>query len=303
MKATVLNTMDYQLLEKSFLEWELTLGYSEGVLSHSTSCIREFLSYLEKENHFEINKLPEGIAANYISELKKRKKHKRTGALSKASINGHIAVLKRFSQYLVKEEEIILPVNIDFEILHPSVRVVLTKKEIEALYRATDSTPLGIRDTAMLSLYYGCGLRKSEGRNLNMEDILLDKNLVHVRQAKNYKERLIPLVPYSKVAVLNYMEYSRPLLVRDINERALFLSRRGKRITGGQLYCRLKQLLNIAGIIPDKPDAGLHTLRHSIATHLLQGGMRLEDISQFLGHSSLDTTQVYTHLINELHEH
>jgi integrase/recombinase XerD len=265
-RAVDINTMDYKLLEKSFIEWVTTLGYSQGVIYHSSYCMREFFSYLEKENLLDIEKLPEGIVASYIIELKKRKKHIKTGALSKASINGHIAVLKRFSQYLLKEEEIILPVNIDFEILHPSVRVILTRKEIEALYRATDSTPLGIRDTAMLSLYYGCGLRKSEGQNLNMEDILLDKNLVHIRQAKNYKERLVPLVQYSKVAVLNYIEYSRPLLVKDINERALLLSRRGKRITGGQLYCRLKQLLDIAEITPDKPDAGLHTLRHSIAT-------------------------------------
>ncbi|MBL6447629.1 tyrosine-type recombinase/integrase [Fulvivirga sp. 29W222] len=153
----------------------------------------------------------------------------------------------------------------------------------------------------MLSVYYGCGLRRSEGVALNLSDINLDKNLLHVRKGKNYKERHVPISPASRRHLTQYIYDHRNTLLRYPQTDALFLSKRGTRLQGQSMILRLKALQQQSDSTTLRAkEIGLHTLRHSIATHLLHSGMKLENISLFLGHSSLESTQIYTHL--EAHE-
>lgn len=126
--------------------------------------------------------------------------------------------------------------------------------------------------------------------------ILLDKELVYVRKGKGYKERYVPLAGIGKADLENYMLYARPHLSGDKKKEALLLSVNGTRLSGYMAYQRLQTLKKTAGI---KKPAGLHTLRHSIASHLLHSGMKLEQIQRFLGHSSIKSTQIYTHLKHE----
>jgi site-specific recombinase XerD len=147
----------------------------------------------------------------------------------------------------------------------------------------------------MLALYYGCGLRKNEGVNINVGDLLLEKDVVYVRKGKGHKERYVPLAGGNKTDLENYIHYGRPR-AGEKREDALLLNIGGKRLSGQAAYNRLQQLRTAASI---KKPAGLHTLRHSIASHLLHSGMRLEQIQRFLGHSSLESTQIYTHLKHE----
>ncbi|MBN2661132.1 MAG: tyrosine-type recombinase/integrase [Tannerellaceae bacterium] len=179
-----------------------------------------------------------------------------------------------------------------------NIKTIFTRAEIKALYNACDGDVLGIRDKAMLAVYYGCGLRRNEGVNLDTGDILPGKNLLFVRKGKNYKERYVPLTEAVKEDILNYLDFARQILIKK-QTNALFLNSSGDRITASMLAERLKKLKCKAGI--DKV-AGLHTLRHSIATHLLQSGMKLAQIKRFLGHSSLESTQIYTHIGNETTE-
>ena len=144
----------------------------------------------------------------------------------------------------------------------------------------------------MISIYYGCGLRRNEGLNLDVSDILFDKNLVYVRKGKNYKERYVPMTEGVKEELQNYVEYARPTLMKA-PVQALFLTVKGNRIGSNAMAERLQMLKEKAEI---NKEAGLHALRHSIATHLLQSGMELDKIKRFLGHSSLESTQIYTHL-------
>jgi len=157
---------------------------------------------------------------------------------------------------------------------------------------ACEGDLLGIRDRAMLGVYYGCGLRRSEGINLDMDDVNLEKGILYVSRGKNYKQRFVPFTGMVKDDFYNYLKYSRPMLAAG-NDPAFFISQRGKRMCEQAMADRL-QLLKEKALI-DRP-ASLHTLRHSIATHLLQSGMSPEKIKRFLGHSSLETTQIYTHL-------
>ena len=179
-----------------------------------------------------------------------------------------------------------------------NIKTIFTRSEIKALYNACEGDVLGIRDRAMLAVYYGCGLRRNEGVNLDTGDILPGKNLLFVRKGKNYKERYVPITEAVKEDILNYLDYARPMFLNK-PANALFLNAAGERITASMLAERLQKLKGKAGI--DKV-AGLHTLRHSIATHLLQSGMKLAQIKRFLGHSSLESTQIYTHLLNDITE-
>jgi integrase/recombinase XerD len=148
----------------------------------------------------------------------------------------------------------------------------------------------------MLAVYYGCGLRRNEGINLDTSDVLMNKNLLYVSKGKNYKERYVPMTEAVKEDIMNYLDFARPMFL-CMQNNALFLSRSGSRLITQGMAIRLQKLKEKAGI--DK-EAGLHTLRHSIATHLLQSGMKLSQIKRFLGHSSMESTQIYTHVANEL---
>ena len=173
----------------------------------------------------------------------------------------------------------------------------LTLAEITRLYESTADDVLGVRDRAMLAVYYGCGLRLSEGASLEIKDILLDRGVVHVRKGKGYKERFVPLAAANKKALEYYIQYGRPELLQQHATNVLFIgANRGLPMHTQSIYVRIKQLVKKARI---KKKVGTHTLRHSIATHLLQSGMKLERIKDFLGHSSLDSTQIYTHLLND----
>jgi len=152
----------------------------------------------------------------------------------------------------------------------------------------------------MLNIFYGCGLRASEGAALNINDILFEKELVYVRKGKNYRERYVPLSKQVKKDLKDYITGQRNDLLNGGKTEALLLGRRGQRWGFGGMYNRLQLIKNQTNDEKLKQKTfGLHILRHSIATHLLQSGMKLEYISRFLGHKSLETTQKYTHLAKE----
>jgi integrase/recombinase XerD len=203
--------------------------------------------------------------------------------------------LSRQARYLADSGQESFEVRLKLKAEGSKPKAVLTQKETAKLYEATKEDRLGLRDRAMLALYYGCGLRKNEGLAMNQNDILLEKELVYVRKGKGYKERYVPLSGSNKTDIENYLNYSRPYLLNDKKENALLLNVNGKRLK--TVFERIQKLKAEAKI--NKP-IGSHTLRHSIATHLLQSGMKLEHIQRFLGHSSLESTQIYTHIANEV---
>jgi integrase/recombinase XerD len=150
----------------------------------------------------------------------------------------------------------------------------------------------------MLTIFYGCGLRRNEGYHLDLSDINFDRQIVHVRKGKAYKERFVPFNKTNSQYLQDYIYDSRPKLVKDGKQNALFISQRGIRMQAQSMALRLKILQQRSDNLElQEKDVRLHVLRHSIATHLLQNGMPLEKISRFLGHSSLESTQVYTHLV------
>ncbi len=155
------------------------------------------------------------------------------------------------------------------------------------------------QDRAILTVFYGCGLRRNEGANLSIDDVDLDRGILHVRKGKNYKERFVPFNKQSSKYLQEWIYDWRKTLTKTGKEDSLFISRIGNQLKGNGLNRRLKIMqLETDNIKLQEKNLSLHILRHSIATHLLEAGMDLEKISRFLGHASLESTQIYTHLAN-----
>ena len=170
---------------------------------------------------------------------------------------------------------------------------VLAVEQVEALLRAPRGEgPQAVRDRALLEVAYATGLRASELVGLTLEEVDLEEGLVRC-VGKRQRERIVPFGRKAREALVRYLEAARPLLAKGRAERALFVTRLGRPFTRMGYWKLLRGHARAAGI--DRP-VSPHTLRHSCATHLLEGGCDLRVVQEFLGHRSIETTQIYTHL-------
>lgn len=284
----------YRRLIVGFSDWQRILNYEKTSQRDMPRMVAEFLSYMQENHINDPANITEGHLQQYHNYLEQRPNRSRGGAISKNYVRKHLQAIRRFARYLGESGHGSFAVNIRMTGRGSNVRDILLPVEIAELYEHTTDDPLGYRDRAMLALYYGCGLRKQEGLSVNVEDLQLEKELLLVRKGKGYKARYIPLSKQNLKYLSDYLLYGRPYLNPNKNEKAFLLGVRGKRYTDA--FGRLQKLRLRAGIA--RP-IGVHTLRHSIATHLLQSGMQLEHIQRFLGHSSLESTQIYTHIVAE----
>ena len=268
---------------KDFKVWLLRLGYAESTTKSYTKLLRHFFLYLKGASPTQEHIIDFNI---YLHQTK----------ISRTYIQAHITAIKRYSTYLEKTRGIKLMIGeIIIDRALPTERTIFTPAEIQLLFNVTEHTPKGLFDKALLSIYYGCGLRSKEGIYLTPKDIDYSKGLLYVQPSKNYQSRYVPM---SQKVIRDLQEYQ--LYAREIinPESSYLLPGILKEKTNGQyLNRRLKLLVEKAGI-PKK--ATLHSLRHSIATHLLQQGMELEAIGQFLGHRSLEATEMYVRMNHEL---
>ncbi|QIM22949.1 tyrosine-type recombinase/integrase [Phycicoccus sp. HDW14] len=161
-----------------------------------------------------------------------------------------------------------------------------------AAVAADDDDPVHLRDRAALELLYGTGIRVGELAGLDVDDVDLDQRVLRV-VGKGDKERRVPFGVPAREAVLEWLSRGRPALATSGSGPALLLGRRGRRVDPRQVREAVHRLLEH---VPDAPDLGPHGLRHSAATHLLEGGADLRMVQELLGHASLATTQIYTHV-------
>lgn len=286
------------ILSESFEKWMRTLDYAPSTVYASVRYVNDFFFYLKSSEIYSLEAVQSEAINSYYKHLQSRTNKRFNGGLSDNYITSNINAIKRFSRYLQETEKPFFEVAIKTRQDKETNKTILTQSEIKALYKACGNDILGIRDRAILSVYYGCGLRRSEGASLDLSDVQLKEKLLFVRAGKGYRERYVPMTEAVKDDLENYIYQSRERLqsFKPQKNEALFLSMQVKRMCGNALIDRVHKLRETAKL---QKEIGLHTLRHSIATHLLQSGMTLEEVSQFLGHSSLESTQIYTHLANE----
>ena len=229
---------------------------------------------------------------SYLLNLKERNYAATTAARK-------VAAAKSFFSFMVAEGNI--KDNPTLNVTSPRVGKSLPRPiSISQVRRLLEqptglSTPEATRDKAMLELLYASGMRVSELVSLNLGDINIDGGDVRCF-GKGHKERLIPIAPRAALSVKKYLQEARSRLAHDETEQALFLNRRGDRLTRQGLWQILKGYAKSAGL--DK-EITPHTLRHSFATHMLNGGADLRSVQELLGHANISTTQVYTHLTTE----
>jgi integrase/recombinase XerD len=296
-KPITLQSVAYKLLLQGFTEWLQVLNYSAFSVPGLTTAIRNFLAYQEENNKIRLEQLTATDANDFIKMLQNSIGERTQKKLSNNHINKVIQALKLFSKYIRETKQNTTAFNLQRLVEEKNKPVWLTKYEIQALYEAITETILGIRDKAMLAMFYGCGLRLNEGANIELQDINPNTKMLHVRKGKHYKERFVPIAEKNFAEIQHYLNYARKELLNEKQSTYFFIgSNQGVPMNKQSLYVRIKKLVKKAKI---KKKVGTHTLRHSIATHLLQSGMKLERIQQFLGHSTLDSTQIYTHLQNE----
>jgi len=296
MKNLPLHIYVYRELELDYKEWLALLGYAENTVYNMPLYVHEFFHWLENEEIKKVEEITAQHVHDFIFHLKQRPHAMHGGKISNAHINKYHQALVLLSQFVRQTTRGNFTVETERLQQTRAIPDILTTAEVHELYKACDGSVLGLRDKVMLGIFYGCGLRRNEGVHLDISDIDFKSQLVYVRRGKNYKERYVPANEITLQHIKDYLDHSRPFLQTKDKIPALFISDKGYRARGQSLLIRVRRLIKLAKI--DK-QIGLHTLRHSIATHLLHSGMELKHIAKFLGHSSLESTQIYTHIVNE----
>ena len=303
MKKLKLQNDVFKLFVTNFKEWLDILGYAESTVYYLPNHLQEFFYYVEQQDIGHLNHITPQTIKDYYKELRQRANERRGGALSKSYLNKHQQALKKFREYLQSHNYRSFNVHLRSESNPTGEKLnVLTQSEIKQLFTATGRTHgedrFTLRDKAILAIFYSCGLRRNEAVHLDVSDILFDRQRVYVRKGKNYKERFVPINPKNAEILEDYIYEARPQFKEAYLSEALFVSKNGTRMQGMSLANRLGAIVRATENkdIIDK-NVTPHTLRHSIATHLLQRDVPLESIKTFLGHSSLESTQIYTHLL------
>ena len=219
--------------------------------------------------------------------------------ISPNSIKRAISCIRNYHQFLVSEGK--MDNNPALQIDTPKVARklpnVLSIEEIDKiLHFIPKKAPMAKRDIAIFEMMYSCGLRVTELCNFKMSNILWDSEMIRV-DGKGGRQRFVPIGPIARTNLKNYISKERPALIKkNPNIPELFLSRNGNKLTRMMIWILLKKWTSTAEITKE---VSPHTLRHSFATHLLEGGADLRSVQEMLGHADISTTQIYTHLDKE----
>jgi len=220
---------------------------------------------------------------------------RRSGGVDERTIAKAMSALRSVFQFMILEGQRIDNPALRLESPKMSMRLpdVLSVNQVESILEGIDcSTPLGMRDRALYELIYSCGLRISEAVDLELSDVFLQEELIRVC-GKGDKERFVPLGGEAVYWLQEYLEQARPYILnkQHTHTAKVFVNQKGEGLSRKGMWKRFKELTLKAGL-----EAKVHTLRHSFASHLLEGGADLRAVQELLGHSDISTTQVYTHV-------
>jgi integrase/recombinase XerD len=270
---------------QAFTQYILQIGYSKASQYQIPNCIKEFLQQVDGVN---IKKISQQDILNFYEYLQSRPLKRRIGALSEAMINHYVFSLKTFFSWLEQTEQIKYnPIsNIKFKRPKSNPRKPLSQDEIQTLFNTTKTS----KEKALLHLFYSCGLRRTEAENLNVTDIHFTQNILYVREGKGAKRRAIPITEKVKKELENYLNNEKLLMVNCKCKEAFMHNQKGNRMSGNSCNVLFKEIVKRSGV---GKEVTLHHLRHSIATHLFENGLSIEFVRDFLGHSHLESTQIY----------
>ena len=282
-----------ELLEKFLYHLSLERGLSPNTIDSYKRDLKRYIKHLQSLRIKSLDKIKTQYISKLILKLNKR-------GLSSSTISRNLSAIRSFHKYLIRENfsQKNPSEGVDSPRLWRKLPVVLNIEEIEKLLDQPEGAdPLSVRDKAILEALYATGLRISELINLKRSNLLFEIGCVRIL-GKGNKERIVPIGEVAIDWVKRYLKEFRPDLINSKSKSGdyLFLNARGNRLTRMGVYKILRKYVNKAGI---KKKVSPHTLRHSFATHLLEGGADLRAVQEMLGHADISTTQVYTQVDRE----
>lgn len=297
----------YKDILQQYTHWFDTLGYNAKTRKRYTQIIGHFLDYLQAHNITHISQLNTKIIRTYFDYVQTVKSRKTGETYSIVHLNDIFLGVDKLCQFLHDMGMNNAPAPLNYRIKHDQQQDNIDKIQpftIEEIKQLRDAIPLTYQDKdfrqqetrhkeleLIFALCYGCALRRMEAYKLTAQDIDFDRKTLFVRQGKNYKDRIVPLNDNVCDTLKDYIYNFRNLLKLEHNRLFVHsLSELHKSLKKVQKATQNEEI--------QAKRLYFHILRHSMATHLLQNGMDIESISRFLGHSSLISTQLYTHIIN-----
>lgn len=279
MKSLVQEFIHYLAVER---------GLADNTLDSYNRDLNQFLGFLQQEQVQDAQKATRNMVMSYLLFLQKRGR-------ATATISRHLAALKSFYHFLLKEKYIEKDptANLESPKLEKKLPQILAVNEVETLLnQPLGADPATMRDKAMLELLYATGIRVSELIQLDINHINVDMGYIRCF-GKGSKERIVPVGSFARRCVDEYLHKGRTKIIKINTEQALFVNQHGRRLTRQGFWKIIKKYARRAGI---SKVITPHTLRHSFATHLLENGADLRSVQEMLGHADITTTQIYTHL-------
>ena len=279
-------------MENYYEEYLTTLKVERNMSSLTLEAykrdLNQYLGYIELQQIHKISNVKTKHIRKYIRLLNER-------GMAPASISRIISSIRSYHKYLSSEELVKENPALILKIpkIPKKLPSILSEREISLIIESIEkSSDFYHRDKAIIEMLYSCGIRVSELCNLEVSKLFLKDDLITVI-GKGSKERLLPIGKRAKKYIKNYFKYSRDKLIKRTSSNFIFVSRNGKQLTRAMINIILNKWTAISGI---NKSVSPHTLRHSFATHLLEGGADLRFVQALLGHSDISTTQIYTHL-------
>ena len=281
-------------LALDYLDYLRVRNYTPSFVAGRAKELKAFFSWGEERDLVEAGQITRPILESYQRSLFSYRK-KNGKPLSISSQRGRLGAIKSFFAWLCRQRHLDANPASDLEMPRPEKRLpaeVLSIAEVETvLAQPNIIDPLGIRDRAILELFYSTGIRRSELARLAVANLNRDKHILFIRQGKGRKDRVVPVGTRALIWLEKYLEDVRPLLLIKPEESGLFLTGYGEpfnlEVLGRKVAGYVKQANT-------GHQGGAHLLRHTCATHLLEGGADIRYIQQLLGHENLETTAIYT---------
>lgn len=297
-----IHTEPYQKYAENYKRHLDILGLNPQTTQTRYLYLKEFFSWLESNNSYRIEKVTTQDISSYHEYLKAKISQRTKEPIKQKSRYDHMRNLQQFLGHLLDLEILKSSPASHLKFTNPTEKVerfIFSQEQIQQFYKVANK-----QETAVLHIGYGCGLRVQELSDLNKEDVRITERLIIVEKGKNSKRRLVPIS--KKVA-----EELDFFLSTENKSDAVFTNNKGNRMQEWTFNSLLKTLIlktEFGKKLTSKElkRIGIHNLRHSIATHLLENGMKLEQVQTFLGHSHIESTEIYTHIsqnqINNLYD-
>ena len=277
------------------LEWMQVTAYSKHTVDSNRHALRRFIAWCDERGLQQPADITKQVLERYQRHLFYYRKPDGK-PLSLGTQAGHLAPLCLWFKWLARENHILYNPASELDFPREGKRlplIILSVQEVEAILAETDvNLPSGLRDRAMLEMLYSTGLRRMEAANLAVHDIDFSRRLIRVREGKGRRDRVVPVGERALKWLDKYVMEARPQLLA-YEHTALFVNDYGEPAPPQFIADHVKKYMTYAGIT--KPGAA-HLLRHACATHMLEGGADIRYIQAMLGHASLETTDIYTHV-------